>query len=90
MSLFMKHLQAILFVFVATSSYAQLDTVQHFVRYLGPAFNAEALADTNYTNNAITNALNSIVHPSTNLSLDGTCLESSNGCLLYTSDAADE
>lgn len=79
MSLFMKHLQAILFVFVATSSYAQLDTVQHFVRYLGPAFNAEALADTNYTNNAITNALNSIVHPSTNLSLDGTFLESSNG-----------
>ena len=55
------------------------DKIRVGVIWEGPTVPLEALADTGFVNSSITNALNSVVHPPTDLSLNGTVLESSTG-----------
>ena len=77
----MKYLIAILSLFVVISAHAQVpDTIKLRPRVTGSAaVNVGAFSDTTYTNNAIANAINAIVHPGTDLTLNGNVLESSTG-----------
>ena len=67
-----------LWLFAAISLQGQ-DTIRVNVKYEGSTVPIQTLADTGFVNSSITNALNSVVHPPTDLSLNGTVLESSTG-----------
>jgi len=75
----MKHLITILFALVALSSTAQTpDTIKVYVKYQLPS-GAPFYWDTVAVNNAITNAINSVVHPPTDLGISGNTITSSTG-----------
>jgi len=81
----MKLLKTIAFLFVAISGWSQAtpppppDTIRVEVKYQGSALDGNSLVDSTEMANAIANAILGVIHPPTDLNLNGNVLESSTG-----------